>query len=61
MPWNDWQFWIATLGALVAVGFMLRPLLSRRQEQCGGCGPAPEARSRRTALTIGSTERERGT
>ena len=58
MPWNDWQFWIASAGALCALWFMLRPLLSRRKgPECAGCGPDPSARPRRTALTIGGTDR----
>ena len=56
MPWNDWQFWLATAGALVALGFVLRPLLSRRGgPECGGCGPNPSARPKRTPLTISGT------
>jgi hypothetical protein len=51
MPWGDWQFWVATAGALVALWAVARPLLPRQ----GGRQPGA-ARPRRTALTIGDTD-----
>lgn len=54
MPWTDWQFWVATLGALAAVAFIVRPLLGRRGGSGDGCAPA---RPRRATLTIGDTDR----
>lgn len=53
MPWGDWQFWVATAGALVALWAVARPLLPRRGEDGGNPGTL---RPRRTALTIGDTD-----
>lgn len=53
MPWGDWQFWVATAGALIALWAVVRPLLPRR---AGEGGRAGAARPRRTALTIGDTD-----
>lgn len=53
MPWGDWQFWVATAGALVALWAVVRPLLPRR---AGEGERAGAARPRRTALTIGDTD-----
>lgn len=53
MPWGDWQFWVATAGALVALWAVVRPLLPRR---ASGSGSSGAARPRRTALTIGDTD-----
>ena len=56
MPWNDWQFWIVTLAALLAVFAVARPLLPARgrRRACPGCGPEPDrAAGRRATLTIG--------
>jgi hypothetical protein len=58
MPWSDWQFWAATAAALVGGYFVLRPLLPGRKSDCGGCEPGA-ARPKRTALTIGDSERPR--
>jgi hypothetical protein len=59
MPWNDWQFLVATGGAVLALAFVIKPLLaSRKDAACGGCGPAPTNRAKRTALTIGNTEQD---
>ena len=55
MPWNDWQFWLATAAALAGLWFALRPFLpSRRDGDCGSCGP--RTRPRRAELTIGDTD-----
>lgn len=58
MPWTDWQFWAASLVALVGGYFVVRPLLPGRKDDCGGCAPGA-ARPKRTALTIGDTEPRR--
>ncbi|MCX5641055.1 MAG: hypothetical protein NT059_09630 [Planctomycetota bacterium] len=59
MPWNDWQFLVATAGAAIALAFMIKPLLARRKNAaCGGCGPTPANRPKRATLTIGNTERD---
>lgn len=57
MPWNDWQFLLASAVALIALGFMLWPLMGRKKA-CNNCGPSTSKASQRTALTIGDTERE---
>jgi hypothetical protein len=49
MPIGDWQFWVATAGALAALWLLARPLLSAR----GGDAGAP---AKRTTLTIGRTD-----
>ncbi|MFM9144872.1 MAG: hypothetical protein ACKORL_05790 [Phycisphaerales bacterium] len=49
MPIGDWQFWIASLGALAALWLLVKPLLGAR----GGDAGAP---ARRTTLTIGRTD-----
>jgi hypothetical protein len=59
MPWNDWQFLVATGGAVLALVFVIKPLLaSRKDAACGGCGPAQTNRAKRTTLTIGNTEQD---
>lgn len=40
MPWGDWQFWVVTLAAVVAVWMLFRVLI-------------PPKRGKRTELTIG--------
>jgi hypothetical protein len=57
MPWGDWQFWLATAGALVALWAVARPLLPRRGDADGSTA---RARPRRTALTIGDTDPRAG-
>ena len=57
MPWDDWQFWVATAGALVALWAVARPLLPRRGDADASPGAA---RPRRTALTIGDTDPRAG-
>ena len=39
MPIDDWQFWIVSLLALVALGFVAKPLLplKSRKVRCGCC------------------------
>lgn len=49
MPIGDWQFWVASAGALAALWLLLKPLLGTR----GGGAGAP---ARRTTLTIGRTD-----
>jgi hypothetical protein len=49
MPIGDWQFWVATAGALAALWLLARPLLPAR----GGDAGAP---AKRTTLTIGRTD-----
>ena len=49
MPIGDWQFWIATAGALAALWLLVRPLLGAR-------GAGSGAPARRTTLTIGRTD-----
>lgn len=44
MPWTDWQFWLVTLAALLAAGWLLRGLLPFKRWR--------RARGRKTALTI---------
>ena len=42
-PVHDWQFWVATLAALGALWFLLRPLLPSKRKR---------AAKRRTSLTV---------
>lgn len=53
MPVGDWQFWAVSLAAIVAVAFMIRPLLPGRAAStpCSTCGHA-QSRPRRTELTV---------
>jgi hypothetical protein len=53
MPLGDWQFWAVTLAAIVAVAFILKPLLPGRPSTppCGSCSQG-DRRPRRTGLTI---------
>jgi hypothetical protein len=54
MPWKDWQFWLASVAALAALWFVLRPFLpARGSGDCGNCATKP--RPRRAELTIGDT------
>ncbi len=48
IPWNDWQFWVATLAALGAALWILRGLWPRRKRA-----------GTRVALTIKRTDHER--
>ena len=57
MPWGDGQFWVATIGAIAGLAFMVRPLFARRGGAGDGCAPA---RPRRATLTIGDTDRNQG-
>lgn len=59
MPWSDWQFLVATGGAVIALAFIIKPLVTRpKNSACGGCGPTPASRAKRATLTIGNTERD---
>ena len=49
MPIGDWQFWIASIGALAALWLLVKPLLGSRGGDAG-------AQARRTTLTIGRTD-----
>lgn len=55
IPWSDWQFWTASLIAVFALLFIVRPLLpsKRKSPKCPTC-TAPQARSGavRTELTV---------
>ncbi len=31
MPWGDWQFWLVSIAAVLAVGALIRVLLPRRK------------------------------
>ena len=54
MPWEDWQFWLASAAALAGLWFVLRPFLpARGPVDCGNCATKP--RPRRAELTIGDT------
>jgi hypothetical protein len=59
MPWNDWQFWVVTLAALVAIAMVLKPLLpwggsrGRTAKPCSTCPSAEPAAAKRTTLTLG--------
>lgn len=33
MPWGDWQFWLVTAAALLAVIFAVRTLFPRRKDK----------------------------
>lgn len=38
MPWNDWQFWLATALAIAGVWLALRPLLAPKNAKgCASC------------------------
>jgi hypothetical protein len=61
MPVGDWQFWAASVIALVGLWLVLRPLLPRRGAKkgaaCPGCpsgaaGALQAARPKAAALTI---------
>ncbi len=47
MPWHDWQFWVVTAAAIVALAALLRPLLRRLLRRPG---------ERRVALTVRGRE-----
>lgn len=55
IPWSDWQFWTASLLAVFALLFIVRPLLpsKRKSSKCPTC-TAPQAKSGavRTELTV---------
>ncbi len=55
-PLTDWQFWIASLIAAVAVYCVVRPLIPRRSSNraCPKCpeGTKPAATSRKAKLTV---------
>jgi hypothetical protein len=61
LPLGDWQFWVATILALAAVGVVIRPLLPRRSSTkktaCPGCPSGETAekpsRPKHVDLTIG--------
>jgi hypothetical protein len=62
LPLGDWQFWVATGLATLAIGVILRPLLprgksSKKSAACPGCptGEAAEKppRPKHVDLTIG--------
>jgi len=46
VPWGDWQFWIASLLAALALWFIVRPLLPSRRKspKCPSC-TVPQAKS----------------
>lgn len=57
MPVHDWQFWVVTAAALVALLVVLRPFLPARKgarsSACPGCGPGQAAaRARKTQVTV---------
>ena len=58
MPIDDWQFWIVSLLALVALGFVAKLLLplKSRKVRCGGC-PSNQTKDgeneKRASLTVG--------
>jgi len=55
MPWNDWQFWIVTLVALLGACAVVRPMLPSRGKShaCPGCPSASNpAKPRPAKLTI---------
>lgn len=60
-PINDWQFWIATVVVIVALAFVIRPLLPRRGKSpaCPNC-PSNSAQGqpepKRTELTMEGTK-----
>lgn len=47
LPISDWQFWVASLAALLAASWVLRGLIPRRKK-----------RGTRVALTIKRTDEE---
>ena len=54
MPIDDWQFWMVTILALLAAGFILRPLIpsTRRKSGCGSCPKETSSKKTRATLTI---------
>ena len=58
MPIDDWQFWIVSLLALLALAFVAKPLfpMKSRQARCGGCpsnASDNEGHEKRASLTVG--------
>ncbi|MDA1261798.1 MAG: hypothetical protein O3B75_02755 [Planctomycetota bacterium] len=60
-PINDWQFWIATIVVIIALTFVIRPLLPRRGKSpaCPNC-PTDSVKGntepKRTELTMEGTK-----
>lgn len=55
IPWNDWQFWGASLLAGLALWFIVRPFLpsTRKSPKCPSCTAAPTTHgSVRTEITV---------
>ncbi|MDC0429098.1 hypothetical protein OAL71_00825 [Phycisphaerales bacterium] len=57
MPIDDWQFWLVSLLALLALGFVAKPLfpMKSRQARCGGCPSNKsddDAQKKRASLTL---------
>ena len=58
MPWNDWQFLVATGGAVLALAFVIKPLLaSRKGAACGGCGRTARSGPRSLLVILSRTRR----
>jgi hypothetical protein len=53
MPFHDWQFWIVTLAAALAAGWLLRGLWRK-------VAPRASAKERRATLTISAAKPPRG-
>lgn len=55
IPWNDWQFWTASVLAALALWFIVRPLLpsKRKSPKCPSC-TVPQAKmgAVRTEITV---------
>lgn len=51
LPFDQLQFYVVTVVAILGVWLLVRPFLRRSSGGCPGCGSAPR-RVRRTPLTI---------
>ncbi len=63
IPWNDWQFWTASLLAVLALWFIVRPILPSRRKnpKCPSCtAPQPKSGAVRTELTVDGERLARG-
>ncbi len=66
LPLHDWQFWVATVLAVLALWLTLRPLLPARNKKnaaCPGCPSGSAAqkppREKPVDLTIGGKRMKR--
>ncbi|NBX36255.1 MAG: hypothetical protein EBR10_03395 [Planctomycetes bacterium] len=63
IPWTDWQFWTASLLAVLALWFIVRPILPSRRKnpKCPSCtAPQPKSGAVRTELTVDGERPARG-